>query len=180
MLFRSYVVGYGGNATTNEFRIALNVWGAGQLAVENWGAGWTSSASLQANTWYHVAVTYSGSGQPTFYVNGTIYGVASTWGSPAVGTTSTGGRISGRPDGSNPMNGLIDEVRIYNRALSASEIAGLYNPKVMPNYQDLRFVASDGLTVLPHWMEADGRFWVKMPTIGTSSQTIYEIGRAHV
>jgi hypothetical protein len=33
----------------------------------------------------------------------------------------------GSSNGSNYMNGLIDEVRLYNRALSASEITTLYN-----------------------------------------------------
>ena len=31
------------------------------------------------------------------------------------------------PAYSNPFGGLIDDVRIYNRALSASEIQAMYN-----------------------------------------------------
>jgi hypothetical protein len=89
-----------------------------------------SGASLTPGVWYHVAGTYDGA-KLQLYING------SAWGRPVFHT----GRIrpmlpnsfiaigadDGRmtcPDciGQQYFKGLIDEVRIYNRALSADEI----------------------------------------------------------
>ena len=70
--------------------------------------------------------------------------------------------------------GLIDEVRIYNRALTAEEIKAHYQAKARLDYGDMRFTDSDGTTSLNYWMESDGRFWVKVPSIpGSGTKTIY-------
>jgi hypothetical protein len=72
------------------------------------------------------------------------------------------------------FNGIIDEVRIYNRALSDAEIQALYQAKARLDYEDIRFTDSDGSTLLNYWQEADGRFWIKVPSIPASStKTIY-------
>jgi prepilin-type N-terminal cleavage/methylation domain-containing protein len=75
--------------------------------------------------WHHIAATYDGS-------NGRLYvdGVSGTPGSCAgCVTVSTSTLIIGNDDccGGRYFNGLIDEVRIYNRALSATEISDIYN-----------------------------------------------------
>jgi hypothetical protein len=72
------------------------------------------------------------------------------------------------------FNGIIDEVRIYKRALIDAEIQALYQAKARLDYGDIRFTDSDGSTLLNYWQEADGRFWVKVPSIPASStKTIY-------
>jgi len=89
---------------------------------------------LPLNTWSHIAVTYTtaaGGSTLRFYVNG------------ALVTTVTGANqniLAGnqplRIGNSNAQisegfNGLIDEVRVYNRALSAAEIAADMNTPVV-------------------------------------------------
>jgi len=66
------------------------------------------------------------------------------------------------------FNGSIDEVRIYDRALSTEEIKALYQAKAKLNYADIRFY--DGSTELSYWKESDGKFWVKVPFIGHNSR----------
>lgn len=79
--------------------------------------------------WTHAAVTYSRSaGTITIYANGVAYALT-TAGSFTPNTTSMlhiGARVAGS-FGTNQFtfNGMIDEVQIYNRALSAAEVASL-------------------------------------------------------
>jgi chitodextrinase len=75
--------------------------------------------AVPTGTWTHLAETYDGS-LLSLYVNGQL--AAST---PASGSllTSTGDlRIGGDSVWGEWFSGLIDEVRIYNRALSPAEI----------------------------------------------------------
>lgn len=81
------------------------------------------SGQLPRRTWYHAAATYDGS-LMRLYVDGT-----------EVGSTSKSGPISmnanvplnlGRnPGNSSYMKGVLDDVRIYNRALTPAEIKAL-------------------------------------------------------
>jgi hypothetical protein len=79
-------------------------------------------STLAAEQWTHLATTYDGATQRIF-VNGAQ--VASR--AQAGGMTVSGGAL--RIGGNNSFageffEGLIDDVRVYNRALSAAEIAG--------------------------------------------------------
>jgi hypothetical protein len=82
----------------------------------------------QPGTWYHLAGTYdSSSGYVNLYVNGVLEGSAYA-GFPLdygtlpvfIGTTGVAG-WDGR------VQGAVDEVSIYSRALSSNEIASIYN-----------------------------------------------------
>ncbi len=72
------------------------------------------------NTWTHLAATY-GAGSLRLYVNGTLVSTTAVTGSIASSTKPA--RIGGNTIWGEYFAGLIDEVRIYNRALSAAEIA---------------------------------------------------------
>jgi acyl dehydratase len=81
--------------------------------------GVNATANLALNTWTHLAVTYDGA-TIRVYVNGTQVATRAQTG-PI--TTSTGVlRIGGNAVWSEFFQGLIDEVRIYSRALTAAEI----------------------------------------------------------
>ena len=75
---------------------------------------------LALNTWTHVATTYDGANQ-RFYVNGVLVGTTARTGTIAVSNGAI--RIGGNASSTGEFfNGMIDEVRIYNRALTAAEI----------------------------------------------------------
>jgi Concanavalin A-like lectin/glucanases superfamily len=77
------------------------------------------TAALPLNTWTHLAATYTGA-TLTLYVNGIQAASLAVGGSIA---TSTGAlRIGGNNVWPEWFSGVIDEVRIYNRALSQAEI----------------------------------------------------------
>lgn len=77
------------------------------------------SSALALGTWVHLATTFDGSFL-RLYVNGVEVASRSLTGSIS---TSTGAlRIGGNAVWGEYFNGLIDEVRIYNRALTQTEI----------------------------------------------------------
>jgi fibronectin type 3 domain-containing protein len=77
------------------------------------------TAGLTLNTWAHLAASYDGA-TLRLYVNGTQ--VASTAVSGAMATTTGSLRIGGNTVWGEWFKGLIDDVRVYNRALSAAEV----------------------------------------------------------
>ncbi len=93
--------------------------------------------SVTLNSWHHVSVTWTGGttrASVTFYVDGVPVardGTAGTDCSLGIGddspgrTSHIGGNTTISPT-SGAFNGLIDDVRIYNRALSPDEIKRLY------------------------------------------------------
>ena len=76
-------------------------------------------STLATNAWSHVAVTYDGAIE-RLYVNGTQ--VASKAQAGSMGGSTGALRIGGNSLWGEFFKGSIDEVRIYNRALSATEI----------------------------------------------------------
>jgi concanavalin A-like lectin/glucanase superfamily protein/galactose oxidase-like protein/Big-like domain-containing protein/Kelch motif protein len=87
----------------------------------------TGTAAVPLNAWTHLAVTYDGTAL-RLYVNGTL--VSTTALAGAMATSADALRIGGNSVWGEYFKGLIDEVRIYNRALSASEIEGDMNTPV--------------------------------------------------
>jgi hypothetical protein len=77
------------------------------------------TSQLPVNTWTHLAVTYDGS-SVRVYMNGVLVRTKSQSGTIS---TSTGVlRIGGNSISAQYFSGVIDEVRIYNRALNQTEI----------------------------------------------------------
>jgi hypothetical protein len=86
----------------------------------------SASGSLrQLSKWYHVVVTRDSSNQATFYINGVISGTANQ--ASGIPTGSSVGNIGESVSSANRFDGKIDDVRVYNRVLTTSEITRLYN-----------------------------------------------------
>ncbi len=98
----------------------------------------TGTTTIQTGRWHHVAgVVDVNAGSVKLYVNGKLDAEgqfeAGTEGDPAMGTLF--GAIGGvSTDESNPrtFDGVIDEVRIYDRAITADEAFDLYRA-ILPN-----------------------------------------------
>jgi prepilin-type N-terminal cleavage/methylation domain-containing protein len=80
--------------------------------------------TIPVGTWYLIAGTWAPSGAG-LYINGVL--VASTSTAPSITPYSTTMYIGTNGGGSRYMDGEIDDVRVYNRALSAAEVMALYN-----------------------------------------------------
>jgi len=79
---------------------------------------------LDGTTWYHFVVTYDANATMTLYKNGIV--ISTKTNVPAfVGGNAV--RIGAYDPGSNLANGVIDEVRIWNKALTQAEIQNNMN-----------------------------------------------------
>ncbi len=109
------LVGSGGNYL--QFGLRGGVYTA-------WPSGAATTVSGPAATtgaWHHVAYTYDGSSTDIIYVDGTAYTGSFTH---QTGATSSAYLGTFSPN-SEMLNGALDDVRIYNVALSASQIKQL-------------------------------------------------------
>jgi hypothetical protein len=111
-----------------------------ELAASGASARWTSTGlsntsqfygigSLSAGTWYLITLVYDGSFKRV-YVNGVedSHDAAAATGTLTASTLFTiGGDLHGSGGLARYFPGVIDDVRIYNRALSSSEVQALYH-----------------------------------------------------
>lgn len=83
----------------------------------------SSSNVINLKRWQHIAITFdsaAASDQIKFYVDGVAAGVATRSSAMTANTDSL--IIGNRADLARGFDGLMDELKIYNRTLSASEI----------------------------------------------------------
>ncbi|MGE5293921.1 MAG: LamG domain-containing protein [Solirubrobacterales bacterium] len=96
---------------------------AGTIGFARWdvypGSG---SAKLPVGTWAHVAVTFDGT-TARFYLNGVETGNGAFSFGPKKDARVHFG--SDDPEGGNAFNGALDDVRLYDKALSADEVKAL-------------------------------------------------------
>lgn len=95
------------------------------------GTGWNTLASSDIATidqWQHITVTYNGT-KGYLYLNGNLNSTSSTNWTYSPNSTKNLRFGTGRTEGTPEyfFNGSLDEIRIYNRALSPAEITQLYN-----------------------------------------------------
>jgi len=96
----------------------------GGLSLGHTNNRWQTGISIATGAWQHVAVVYD-NGAMRFYYNGIAYATTTTEGNhSSAGTFTIGGNQS---PGGNYYRGLIDEVAVWNEALTAAEITTLYN-----------------------------------------------------
>jgi hypothetical protein len=120
---------------------ALYAWdGAPQASGTNLAAGYLNVAGgdvavrglapLPLNTWTHLAMTYDGSTQRLF-VNGVQVASRAQTGAMSVGNGAlrVGGNTAFVP--AEYFKGLIDEVRIYNRARTGAQITNDMNTPIV-------------------------------------------------
>jgi len=112
---------------------------------------WESTQSVTANLWTHVAVSYDGA-RVAFYINGQAESVDAQF-IYNQGTVKDEALLLGAKGsaGEQCFDGLMDEVRLYNRALTLREVRGLsetISPAMQPDPED----GAQGVnTPLLHW-----------------------------
>ena len=99
----------------------------GNVMYTTMGGSWNTMNTpyqIAANsTWRHFVQTYSASGSRNLYLNGILVGSIATNG----GALSTNNSNLAIGQLAQDFRLLMDDVRIYNRALSAAEVLAIYN-----------------------------------------------------
>ncbi len=115
-------IGFQIDYNKSTYNLVGRLWANGNGAASSLAA--TNAITL--GSWHHVAVTYDGSSF-ILYLNGQQVG-ANSYSNSLMGTSLVPMKIGGMghtPTGYT-LGGSIDDARVYNRALSAAELSGMY------------------------------------------------------
>ncbi|MFT7233261.1 MAG: surface protein, partial [Cyclobacteriaceae bacterium] len=120
----------------------------------------TNKLPLNPNEWHHVTMTYDQS-DLVLFVDGEIASVRNLPGLITQEATlydMTIGRIG--LDLNRYYGGILDDIRIFNRALSSSEVAGLYTEKGYVSQRDI---------LMTFYNSTDGANWFNNTGWGTAA-----------
>ena len=91
----------------------------------------TNIQNLEVGSWYHIALTWNGTNY-VVYVDGAEEATGTYTGLSTLETYADIGNNGNRAErNSEALNGIIDEVRLYNRALTQTEVLELLNPSLV-------------------------------------------------
>jgi fibronectin type 3 domain-containing protein len=140
------------NLEINWNHPTASVQGSATVRV-GWNWYGASFGPLSGNTWYHLVATYDGENLRT-YKNGALITTNAQPSGPSdapLSTTFTMGRHS---TASQFFTGSLDDVRVYNRALSLSEVAALGQTDATPPSTPTLNATASGQSVNLSWTAA--------------------------
>jgi len=146
-------LGIGNNGNQSIFQVLDSVAGSVYIYIQNQSANSgiqyvasTVGTLIPPNTWAHVAIVTSNIGANTnnvfcsYYLNGSSQGTSNITLSSTSGTISQiwlASQNNGGTNGAHAAWCLFDDIRIFNSALSASQIQTIYAAGGMPNQVSL-------------------------------------------
>ncbi len=110
----------GSGTRAPKFRV--NASGYLELLEQSVASIGTSTGTIPLNKWTHVAVNYDAGGNYVFFINGQEYGSGTNLRSFEFGDM----QIGSSADADEDFSGLMDDFRLYNTALSQSQIEQIY------------------------------------------------------
>ena len=147
---------YGSSRRTNALRLYEN---SGGFRHYWWGADLDCTGAqcpISTGTWYHVASTWDGTTRKLF-VNGEL----KRSDTPGANNATAANFHIGKTCCGEFFNGLIDDVAIYTRALSAGEVAELANSSI-PTNSDVPAVS--GIARTGETLDASTGSWTGSPS----------------
>ncbi|MHB1484058.1 MAG: LamG domain-containing protein [Saccharofermentanales bacterium] len=129
--FPTYV--YNVAAKDLSYRIMIGPKGEGHFAISTDNAPWYSDGTtasfpplLAKNKWYHLVGTYDGE-YAKIYIDGQLKGTGTKKISGAISASDTYFRMGIGGERLDYFYGMIDEVKLYGKGLSSTEVLALYN-----------------------------------------------------
>ena len=128
-------IAIGGSSSTNQLLYMSvnpsgdNKFSLGQLVTGSWYQGVSSTVAIPKSTWTHLAIAYNGTTKgETNYVNGAYDSSGTmTYGWPSALTQTEIGADYANSGWLNWWAGLLDDVMVFNRCLTAAEVNTLFN-----------------------------------------------------
>jgi hypothetical protein len=124
------------NTNSNIGKVVMRIYKSG-ASPEN--VYLISTTTLSANTWYHIAITHN-NGSWALYVNGT----SEDTGTQTLTQPTTNIYLGERLNNSQYLDGKIDQVRFFNKALSSSEVTTLYGESNTSSTKSTTDIFDDG------------------------------------
>ncbi|MFT5036702.1 MAG: hypothetical protein ACI9VM_000265 [Candidatus Azotimanducaceae bacterium] len=125
-----YILGQYGGFTIANGDILFYVDASEQIIIwadRQGGVPLLTSSAITENEYHHVVVTVDGNSKAVMYIDGVVDDTNTSFESTSPYFHAPENVVIGAFDtGSNPFQGLLDDVRIYNRALSEEEVTRLY------------------------------------------------------
>jgi hypothetical protein len=125
-----------GNSTNDHWWMLSTIASGGatrlRFRLKAEGDGYTdtliaSSGEITAGAWFHAVITYDGLVMRLYKDGQEVGNAVKSGGGGLISTSgSVGVNIGRNPNGYGVWDGGIDDVRIYDRALIAQEVLGLY------------------------------------------------------
>lgn len=106
----------------NHFNIAGPA--GDRVVFSQWGSGIIGGPAIQPGTWHNLGVTNTGD-FVTLYLDGAVVAAGTLTIDTPSGTSFVVGRVPGALGDIRQLDGLVDEIRVYDTALSASEMQAL-------------------------------------------------------
>ena len=135
---------------------------------------YVDTPTLQTGRWYHIVGTYDGGGtggNSRIWVNGVESALPLKGGSLGTTTNDQPLTMGSATTSSWFFDGIIDDLRIYNRALSATEISVLYNnSKITKLNSSQNSKSTDGLV---------GMWSFNGPDLTTTTATDVSVNNNH-
>ena len=157
-----------GGGGAGEGTIFLN----GSGVPEFYPGGGLATTALQVGRWYHVAVSRTGSIMNGIYVNGVREGGPFS----LAGISASGGNVQIAREVDSPnraFNGLVADVRIYDKALSDAEVRAIYDPPTRyelfrhVGYPVSLYVPDGSQTVSPSFIDSTATVYAPSVTPGS-------------
>ena len=148
---------------------------------QNYNTVYNNSIPIVADTWYHVALSFTNGSLPTLYVNGTASNsnLNSTTTAPVYNAGSVF-QIGSTPN-TNLGAGFTDQVRLFNSALSSSQVTELYNEKPETDTSNFKTVLYEGTGATQYISNvgmdletSGGLIWTKRRTGSNMSHAIVD------
>jgi hypothetical protein len=150
------------SAAKYEHNLELLANGTLKSAIYNSGAGLaasvTSTATVDDGNWHHVVVTIDDGSSMSLYIdNGTPVTTTSWSGSVAYQSTVPFmlGAFEGITSAGSKLNGSLDQIRIFNKALSSSEVTTLYGETYASSTKSTTDIFGDGSGVALYELDED-------------------------
>lgn len=135
-----------------------------------WGGSngyYGGTVNVQDGNWHHVVLVAHGPSGSTIYIDGSAVSTGNTKLKASANTDDF--NIGMDANGSNEYQGNLDEIAVFDYALSASDVTSMYNSGVPNNLNDL------STPPISWWRMGDGGTWDgskwTLPDEGSSSNT---------
>lgn len=150
----------GNGSTVGNFQFFLRVAGSNYTVA--------STTNYTLNAWHYVIGTYDGT-TARLFVDGAQ--VATTAATGSIISSTQNLRFGARTTSNNYWPGNLDDIRLYNRAITANEVAALYKQ------YDPALRTDAGQSGLGGWWKLDGNYKDSSPyggdvTVAGSSPTV--------
>ncbi|BDA77768.1 hypothetical protein LPTSP3_g06980 [Leptospira kobayashii] len=128
--FHHMVFRYGNTTTANASVLAISTATGSKVSFLGFGYDALADYTVPINTWSHLCATFNGGSTASLYVNGIFIASSSFSGTGPLNTTSGSfaiGTWTGSGGTAYYWRGALDDVRIYDVELSATQIGQIHS-----------------------------------------------------